>query len=107
MKTVGIVGCGVIGGALKKWLEDNTEHKICVSDPYKGYNDDMSNCDVFFVQIHIPTEADGTQNLDVLRDIIKKLPATFFRTLQMSFFTKEIGQNFCINNIDIITNLCS
>lgn len=82
MKTVGIVGCGVIGGALKKWLEDNTEHKICVSDPYKGYNDDMSDCDVFFVQIHIPTEADGTQNLDVLRDIIKKLPdkPIFIRT---------------------------
>lgn len=33
-------------------------------------------------------------------NVIKKLPATFFRTLQMSFFTKEIGQNFCINNIE-------
>ena len=31
---------------------------------------------------------------------IKKLPASFFRTLQMSFYTKEQGQNFCINNIE-------
>ena len=31
---------------------------------------------------------------------IKKLPASFFKTLQMSFYTKELGQNFCINNIE-------
>lgn len=82
MKNIGIIGCGVIGGALKKWLEDNTKHKIYVSDPYKGYNDDVSCCDVFFVQIHIPTEADGTQNLFVLEEIISKLPdkPIFIRT---------------------------
>lgn len=33
-------------------------------------------------------------------NVIKKLPATYFKTLQMSFFTKEAGQNFCINNIE-------
>lgn len=31
---------------------------------------------------------------------IKKLPAAFFKTLQMSFYAKEEGQNFCINNIE-------
>lgn len=82
MKKVGIIGCGVIGGALKKWLEDNTDHQIFVSDPFKGYNDDLSECDVFFIQIHIPTEADGTQNLDTFREIISKLPdkPIFIRT---------------------------
>ena len=33
-------------------------------------------------------------------NVIKRLPATYFKTLQMSFYTKEIGQNFCINNIE-------
>lgn len=33
-------------------------------------------------------------------NVIKKLPATYFKTLQMSFYTKEYGQNFCINNIE-------
>lgn len=33
-------------------------------------------------------------------NVIKKLPATYFKTLQMSFYTKEDGQNFCINNIE-------
>jgi len=33
-------------------------------------------------------------------NVIKKLPASLFKTLQMSFYTKELGQNFCINNIE-------
>ena len=33
-------------------------------------------------------------------NVIKKLPTAFFKTLQMSFYTKEDGQNFCINNIE-------
>lgn len=31
---------------------------------------------------------------------LKRLPATYFRTLQMSFYTKNDGQSFCINNIE-------
>ena len=94
MKTVGIVGCGVIGGALKKWLEENTKHTIRVSDPYKGYNDDMSKCDIFFIQIHIPTEPDGTQNLDTLRGIIKGLPdkPIFIRTTILPGTSNKLSQ---------------
>ncbi len=33
-------------------------------------------------------------------NVIKKLPATYFKTLQMTFFTQITGQNFCINNIE-------
>ena len=82
MKKVGIIGCGVIGSALKKWLEENTEHQVYVSDPFKGYNDDLSGCDVFFIQIHVPTEADGSQDLNTFREIISKLPdrPIFIRT---------------------------
>ena len=39
---VGIIGCGFVGGALKAWLEENNKDaKIFVSDPPKGYNDDL------------------------------------------------------------------
>ena len=81
-------------GNVKKWLEDNTNHNIRVSDPYKGYNDDMSECDVFFIQIHIPTEADGTQNLDTLRDIIKGLPdkPIFIRTTILPGTSNKLSQ---------------
>lgn len=36
MKTIGIVGFGIIGQALVNWLKANTSHKLLISDPLKG-----------------------------------------------------------------------
>lgn len=83
MINVGIIGCGFVGGALKDWLEhNNPDCKIFISDPPKGYNDDLSSIDVAFLQIHVPTEEDGTQDLRLMKEIIGKLPdvPVFVRT---------------------------
>lgn len=83
MINVGIIGCGVIGGVMKRWLEENNPScKILVSDPPKGYNDDLQKADIAFISIHIPTENDGTQNLTLLKSIITSLPdiPIFIRT---------------------------
>ena len=83
MIKVGIVGCGFVGGALKAWLdENNPEVKTFVSDPPKGMNDDLSDSDVVFLQIHVPTEDDGTQDLTLMKELILKLPKVpvFVRT---------------------------
>lgn len=72
---IGIIGCGFIGGALKQWVETyNPRVKVLVSDPPKGYNDDLASSDAIFVSIHIPTEAGGYQDLSLLRKIIIDLP---------------------------------
>ena len=50
MIKVGIIGCGFVGGALKNWLEENNKDcELHVSDPWKGYNDDVSDCDAYFI----------------------------------------------------------
>lgn len=71
---VAVVGCGVIGGALIKWVEEHTNHNILRIDPPKGYNDDITKADIVFVSIHIPTESDGTQDLTLLENIISGCP---------------------------------
>lgn len=83
MINVGIVGCGFVGGALKAWLEkNNSEVGILVSDPPKGYNDDLSKANIVFLQIHVPTEDDGSQDLTLMTELIKGLPDVpiFIRT---------------------------
>lgn len=71
---IAVVGCGVIGGALIKWVQENTDHNILKIDPPKGLNDDISKADVVFVSIHIPTEDDGSQDLTILEGIIENCP---------------------------------
>lgn len=93
------IGCGVIGGALIKWLSNNTPHIVLKSDPYKGYNDDLSEADIAFISIHIPTEADGTQDLTVLKTIIRNLPniPIYIRTTLLpgtcDTLSQETGKN--------------
>ncbi|MBQ6615761.1 MAG: hypothetical protein IJH67_05275 [Thermoguttaceae bacterium] len=81
--TVGIVGCGKIGSALKRWLECyNKKCRVKISDPALGFNDDLSDCDCIFISIHIPTELDGSQKLTTLNKIVKRMPDVpiFIRT---------------------------
>ena len=99
---VGIVGCGFVGGALKAWLEENNKDvKILVSDPPKGYNDDLSRIDIAFLQIHVPTEDDGTQDLTLMKELIKGLPyvPVFVRTTILpgssARLSKETGHQVC------------
>lgn len=81
---VGLVGCGFVGGALKAWLEENNAEgcDVFVSDPPKGMNDDLGGVDVAFVQIHVRTEDDGTQDLTLMKELICALPdvPVFVRT---------------------------
>ena len=95
MINVGIIGCGFVGGALKDWLEhNNPECKLFISDPPKGYNDDLSNIDIAFLQIHVPTEDDGTQDLTLMKQLITNLPdvPVFVRTTINSFILLS-GEN--------------
>lgn len=98
MLKIGIIGCGFVGGALKDWLENNNPKcELFVSDPAKGYNDDLSQVDIVFLQIHVRTEADGTQNLDLMKSLIKPLPdvPVFVRTTILpgtsEILSKETG----------------
>ena len=100
---VGIIGCGFVGGALKTWLEENNSAnvEVLVSDPPKGFNDDLSTVDVAFLQIHVPTEDDGTQDLTLMKQLIKGLPdvTVFVRTTILpgtsDMLSRETGHRVC------------
>ena len=102
MINVGIIGCGFVGGALKDWLEhNNPECRLFISDPAKGYNDDLSGIDIAFLQIHVPTEDDGTQDLTLMKELITKLPKVpvFVRTTILpgtsDRLSRETGHQVC------------
>ena len=97
MINVGIIGCGVIGGIMKKWLENhNPECKILVLDPPKGMNDDLSIADIIFISIHIPTEENRTQDLSLLKNILKACPNVpiFIRTTLLPGTCDKLSEEF-------------
>lgn len=95
---VGIIAYGVIGSTFSRWLQEHTKCKQAISDPPKGMNDDLTGCNIFFIGIHIPTEADGTQDLTLLKQIIRGLPMApvFIRTTLLpgtaDKLTKELNR---------------
>ena len=72
-----------------------------MSDPPKGMNDDLSQIDIAFLQIHVPTEDDGTQDLTLMKELIRKLPnvPVFVRTTILpgtsDMLSKETGHQVC------------
>ncbi len=51
---IGIIGCGVVGGALQSWLVTYTTHDIVLRDPPKGLNDDFRGVDAIFISVPVP-----------------------------------------------------
>lgn len=100
MFNIGIIGCGVLGGTMKKWIEEhNSNCKILVLDPSKGYNDDLSTVDIIFISIHIPTNEYQEQDLTELKSIIVNCPniPIFIRTTLLpgtcDKFANEFGKD--------------
>ena len=89
-------------GALKDWLgHNNPDCKLFTSDPTKGYHDDLSNIDIAFLQIQVPTEDDGTQDLELMKELITNLPdvPVFVRTTILpgssDMLSCETGHQVC------------
>lgn len=94
---VAVIGCGIIGGALIKWIEtNNSSINILKVDPPKGFNDDIAKADIAFISIHIPTELDGSQNLTVLKKIIQDAPdiPIFIRTTILPGTSGKLSKEF-------------
>lgn len=72
---IGIWGYGVTGGALGSWLAQNTKHAILAKDPAKELDADMSGINVAFLCVPVPTDKDGTQDIEILKEVVGEVPA--------------------------------
>ena len=69
---IGIAGCGVTGNSLAEYLRVKTRHKLVLNDPPKGLNGDLKTCDIVFVCVPVPTDADKGQDLQLIYDVLSK-----------------------------------
>ena len=67
-----IAGCGMVGGALKRWLKANTDHELRCQDPKHGCSDDFEGVDVIFIAVPVPTKEDRTQDTTILETLVER-----------------------------------
>ena len=110
---IGIIGCGITGGALKQWFEDHApERKLAIYDPAKPeYNDPkaVKDCDWVFICVPVPNnQAEVTaitspiQDLSILEEAIgltNQTARVFIRSTILPGTTDELRLKFRRNSI--------
>ena len=69
---IGIVGLGVVGGSLYRWVSSNTTHELFRDDPLLGLDEIKDKMDCIFLCIPVPTAPNGTQDVSILKGCVKK-----------------------------------
>lgn len=67
---IGIIGVGMVGGALKRWFEKNTDHHLRLRDPAFELDDDLTGCDAIFICIPVHPNHHG-QDLTAIYSVIQ------------------------------------
>jgi UDP-glucose 6-dehydrogenase len=68
--SIGIIGVGMVGSAIKRSF--NMYNPSCY-DPYKGFKDDISKCDLVFVCVPTPTTPKRDQDVSFLFKVLINL----------------------------------
>lgn len=91
MRTLGIVGCGVVGGVLAEYFHKLDSESLLLRryDPPKGFHDDLSSCDAVFISVPVDTNADGSQDLSHLIKTLNLLSTTLKQPTKIPIFIRS------------------
>jgi len=69
---ISIVGNGVVGGALRRWLIQNTKHEVTIYDPPQGHDAFDDSADAYFISVPVPTKG-FKQDLSIVTEALSQI----------------------------------
>ena len=82
MMRVGIIGAGMVGGAIEHCFAD--AHELFVHDPARGteLSSITDNCDMAYIAVPTPANDDGSCDTSVVEEILSALPDGFIAVIK-------------------------
>lgn len=93
---IGLIGIGVVGGALKQWLEKHTDHELFIYDPMKLRLDTLTECEATFISVPVPTMPNGEQDFSILEASVARAGGVkFIRSTVLPGTNDRLGTYSC------------
>lgn len=107
MISIGIIGCGFVGGAISRGFKHYTDVKVYdKATDYKFDYVDVVNQDILFVCLPTPMKEDGSVELKILFGALERISDTLNDSLKPVIIKSTIPPGICQDMSRRFPNLC-